>query len=39
MELKPLFTFNGYGPKQDSKSEYAAVIPRFIGRVLKGELL
>lgn len=27
--------FNVYGPKQDPASEYAAVIPRFITRVLK----
>jgi len=29
--------FNVYGPKQDPKSEYAAVIPRFIKRVSKGK--
>jgi UDP-glucose 4-epimerase len=29
--------FNVYGPRQDPKSEYAAVIPRFIERALKGE--
>ena len=29
--------FNVYGPKQNPDSEYAAVIPRFIARVLRGE--
>lgn len=29
--------FNVYGPKQDPQSYYAAVIPRFITRVLKNE--
>ena len=29
--------FNVYGPKQDPSSEYAAVIPKFITRVLNGE--
>jgi UDP-glucose 4-epimerase len=29
--------FNVYGPKQDPYSEYAAVIPRFITRVLKNQ--
>ena len=29
--------FNVYGPKQDPSSEYAAVIPRFIASILKGE--
>jgi len=29
--------FNVYGPRQDPLSEYAAVIPRFISRVLNGE--
>jgi len=28
--------FNVYGPRQDPKSEYAAVIPRFITRLLAG---
>jgi UDP-glucose 4-epimerase len=31
--------FNVYGPKQDPFSDYAAVIPRFIIRALKGESL
>ncbi|MGV8108458.1 SDR family oxidoreductase [Methanospirillum sp.] len=29
--------FNVFGPRQDPKSEYAAVIPRFITRILKHE--
>lgn len=29
--------FNVYGPKQDPNSQYAAVIPRFITRVLDGK--
>jgi len=29
--------FNVFGPKQDPKSEYAAVVPRFISRTLAGE--
>ena len=29
--------FNVYGPRQDPSSDYAAVIPRFISRVLNGE--
>jgi UDP-glucose 4-epimerase len=29
--------FNVYGPRQDPDSQYAAVIPRFIKRVLNGE--
>ncbi|MFC1930859.1 SDR family oxidoreductase [Chloroflexota bacterium] len=28
--------FNVYGPRQDSQSQYAAVIPAFIGRVVQG---
>jgi len=31
--------FNVYGPYQDPKSEYAAVIPIFINRCIKGESL
>lgn len=31
--------FNVYGPRQDPKSEYAAVVPRFITRALAGEEL
>jgi nucleoside-diphosphate-sugar epimerase len=29
--------FNVYGPRQDPKSEYAAAIPRFATRLLRGE--
>lgn len=29
--------FNVYGPRQDSGSQYAAVIPRFISKALAGE--
>jgi UDP-glucose 4-epimerase len=29
--------FNVYGPRQDPHSDYAAVIPRFITRMLRGE--
>ena len=29
--------FNVFGPRQDPKSEYAAVIPRFIDNALKGD--
>jgi len=29
--------FNVYGPRQDQRSEYAAVIPRFIQRALDGD--
>jgi len=29
--------FNVFGPRQDPKSEYAAVIPRFITRILEGK--
>ncbi len=29
--------FNVFGPRQDPKSEYAAVIPRFVTRMLRGE--
>jgi UDP-glucose 4-epimerase len=29
--------FNVFGPRQDPGSAYAAVIPRFIGRILRGE--
>jgi len=31
--------FNVYGPKQDPKSEYAAVIPKFISAAIRGEPL
>jgi UDP-glucose 4-epimerase len=29
--------FNVFGPRQDPKSEYAAVIPRFVTRILEGK--
>jgi len=29
--------FNVFGPRQDPKSEYAAVIPRFVARLLEGK--
>ena len=29
--------FNVYGPRQDPASQYSAVIPRFVDRILKGE--
>ncbi|MDD3974452.1 MAG: SDR family oxidoreductase [Methanothrix soehngenii] len=29
--------FNVFGPRQDPKSEYAAVIPRFVTRILQGK--
>ncbi len=29
--------FNVYGPRQDPSSQYAAVVPKFIGRMLKGK--
>ncbi|MCD0461697.1 NAD-dependent epimerase/dehydratase family protein [Roseiconus lacunae] len=29
--------FNVYGPRQDPKSEYSAVIPRFVSMILTGE--
>ncbi|OGF65243.1 MAG: hypothetical protein A2Y62_02355, partial [Candidatus Fischerbacteria bacterium RBG_13_37_8] len=29
--------FNVFGPRQDPKSQYAAVIPRFIDKMLKGQ--
>ncbi len=28
--------FNVYGPRQDPRSQYAAVVPRFIDRILRG---
>lgn len=31
--------FNVYGPKQDSNSEYAAVVPNFLTRAIKGDPL
>lgn len=36
-ETVSLRYFNVFGPRQDPKSEYAAVIPRFVTRMLRGE--
>ena len=36
LETIGLRYFNVYGPRQDPESEYAAVIPRFIGALLSG---
>jgi UDP-glucose 4-epimerase len=37
LETVSLRFFNVFGPRQDPTSEYAAVIPRFISRMLDGE--
>jgi nucleoside-diphosphate-sugar epimerase len=37
LETVSLRYFNIYGPRQDPKSEYAAVIPKFITAALRGE--
>lgn len=37
LETVALRYFNVYGPRQDPDSQYAAVIPRFVSAVLKGE--
>jgi UDP-glucose 4-epimerase len=37
LETVALRYFNVFGPRQDPNSEYAAVIPRFVTRVLAGE--
>lgn len=37
LETVSLRYFNVFGPKQDPDSPYAAVIPRFITKILKGE--
>lgn len=37
MEIVALRYFNVFGPRQDPKSQYAAVIPLFITRMLQGE--
>jgi len=37
LETVALRYFNVFGPRQDPKSEYAAVIPRFITALLRGE--
>ena len=37
LETVSLRYFNVFGPRQDPKSEYAAVIPKFVTRLLAGE--
>ncbi len=37
LETVSLRYFNVFGPRQDPQSQYAAVIPRFIAAILKGE--
>jgi nucleoside-diphosphate-sugar epimerase len=37
IETVTLRYFNVYGPRQDPKSEYSAVIPRFVSMILTGE--
>lgn len=37
LETVALRYFNVFGPRQDPESEYAAVIPRFISRAIRGE--
>jgi UDP-glucose 4-epimerase len=37
LETAALRYFNVYGPRQDPKSEYAAVVPRFVVACLRGE--
>jgi nucleoside-diphosphate-sugar epimerase len=37
LETVSLRYFNIFGPRQDPKSEYAAVVPRFITAVIRGE--
>ena len=37
LETVALRYFNVYGPRQDPKSEYAAVIPKFVTACLRGE--
>jgi nucleoside-diphosphate-sugar epimerase len=37
LETVALRYFNVFGPRQDPRSEYAAVIPRFISALLRGE--
>jgi nucleoside-diphosphate-sugar epimerase len=39
LETVCLRYFNVFGPRQDGESDYAAVIPRFIVRALRGESL
>ncbi|MEM6469501.1 MAG: NAD-dependent epimerase/dehydratase family protein [Planctomycetota bacterium] len=37
LETVALRFFNVFGPRQDPKSEYSAVIPRFVSMILSGE--
>jgi len=37
LETVALRYFNVFGPRQDPASEYAAVIPRFVSRAIRGE--
>jgi nucleoside-diphosphate-sugar epimerase len=37
LETVALRYFNVYGPRQDPKSEYAAVVPRFVTAALRGQ--
>jgi UDP-glucose 4-epimerase len=37
LETVALRYFNVFGPRQDPKSQYAAVIPNFVGAALRGE--
>lgn len=37
LETVSLRYFNVFGPRQDPKSEYAAVIPKFIQKIINGE--
>lgn len=39
LETSCLRYFNVFGPRQSPESEYAAVIPKFIGKALRGETL
>ena len=39
LETVSLRYFNVFGPSQDPKSEYSAVIPKFIDKLLRGETL
>ncbi|WP_272023229.1 SDR family oxidoreductase [Olleya namhaensis] len=39
LETIGLRYFNVFGPKQDPNGAYAAVIPKFIGKMLKGETI
>ena len=39
LETVRLRYYNVFGPRQNPESQYAAVIPKFIGRILKGQEL